>query len=413
MVLLGLPARFSIMTFAKFLAIVAILLFPIVATAADRTTIDRGRYLAVLGDCVICHTRKGAGTAPFAGGYPLHAAPGTVYSSNITPDRETGIGKWTPGQFHRALHDGISADGRHLYPAFPYAYFARLSRADSDALFAYLRTVKPVRYRPPRNRLVFPANIRGGMRVWNLLYLSGAAVKPDPSKSGDWNRGRDIVLGIGHCGACHSPKNFLFADTSGTSLQGNLVDGWFAPNLTGSKRDGLGDWSASDIEQYLKTGESRFSRAAGSMRDVVAQSTSRMTDADRRAVAAYLKSLPPVVLRAPHAPGPGTMRAGQATYVARCASCHGLEGRGTRAYPALARNTLVQAVDATTISRVILQGAEAARPDGYAMPAYPVLGDAALAALVTYIRNAWGNRAGSVSSKDVARLRHSLEELSH
>jgi len=396
---------------AKHLAIVATLLAPAVVAAPGHTAVDRGRYLAALGDCVVCHTRKEAGAPPFAGGLALHAAPGTVYSSNITPDKETGIGNWTPDQFHRALHEGIAADGRHLYPAFPYAYFARLGRADSDALFAYLRTVTPVRYRPPPNRLVFPANIRAGMRAWNLLYLSGAPLTPDPSKSKAWNRGRDIVLGIGHCGACHSPKNVLFADADGTSLQGNLVDGWFAPNLTGTKRDGLGDWTADDIARYLKTGENRFSRVAGAMRDVIAQSTSRMTDADRQAVAAYLKSLPPGTPAAPHAPDLAAMRAGQATYAARCASCHGLEGRGTRAYPALARNTLVQAGDATTISRVILQGAQAVQPDGYSMPAYPVLDDAELAALVTYIRNAWGNRAGPVSAKDVAKLKKALSAM--
>lgn len=380
-----------------------------VAAAEDKALIGRGRYLAALGDCVVCHTRKDADAPRFAGGYPLHAAPGTVYSSNITPDAETGIGKWTEGQFYRALHEGIAADGRHLYPAFPYAYFARSSRADSDALFAYLKTVKPVRYRPPRNRLVFPANIRGGMRVWNLLYLSGGALKSDTSKSAEWNRGNAIVTGIGHCGACHSPKNFLFADTEGMSLRGNFVDGWYAPNLTGTRRDGLGDWTKTDIVHYLKTGESRFARAAGSMRDVISQSTSLMTDADRAAVATYLKSLPASPLPAPHAPDAHAMASGRNIYVARCASCHGLGGLGTSDYPALAGNTLVQAQNPDTVLRIVLQGAQAVGPAKYSMPAFPVLGNAELANLATYVRNAWGNRAEPVSAKDVARFRRVLE----
>jgi mono/diheme cytochrome c family protein len=377
--------------------------------SAEPAAVARGKYLATLGDCAVCHTRQEAAAPPFAGGYPLHAAPGTVYSSNITPDKDTGIGKWTADQFYRALHQGIAADGRHLYPAFPYAYFARLSRADSDALFAYLRTVKPVRYRPPRNRLVFPANVRGGMRVWNLLYLSGGAFEPDATKSASWNRGKEIVTGIGHCGACHSPKNFLFADSGGTALRGNSVDGWFAPNLTGTKRDGLGDWTAADIAQYLKTGENRFSRTAGAMSDVVRQSTSRMTEGDRTAVALYLKSLPPSPSAAPHAPDLHAMQAGEALYAVRCAACHGLRGEGTKEYPALAGNTLVQTGDPDTVLRVILEGAQSIRPDGYSMPAFPVLSDAELADLSTYIRNAWRNRAEPVSAKDVGKLKKLLQ----
>jgi mono/diheme cytochrome c family protein len=378
------------------------------ARADDAATVERGHYLAILGDCVVCHTRTEAGAQPFAGGYALHAVPGTVYSSNITPDRETGIGNWNADDFYRALHDGVAKDGRHLYPAFPYAYFARLSHADSDALFAYVRTLKPIPYRPPRNDLIFPTNIRGGMRVWNMLYLSGGGFKPDPSKSASWNRGKEIVTGIGHCGACHSPKNFLFADTDGASLNGTLVDGWYAPNLTGTKRDGLGDWTAADIVEYLKTGQNKFARVAGAMRDVVQRSTSLMTDADREAVADYLKSLPAEKIHPTRPPNPEAMQAGEAVYVARCASCHGVSGKGDADYPALAANTIVQARDPSTVLRVILQGAQAIQPKGYSMPAFPVLKDRELADLATYIRNAWGNRGEPVTPKDAKALRKLL-----
>jgi mono/diheme cytochrome c family protein len=389
----------------RFLILLAILLS---GTARAETVQERGRYLAALGDCVVCHTRVEPRAPQYSGGYALHATPGTVYSSNITPDKATGIGDWNADDFYRALHEGVAKDGRHLYPAFPYAYFAKIGRADSDALFAYLRTVKPVHYRPPQNDLIFPADIRGGMRVWNMLYLSGGAFQPDPSKSASWNRGKEIVIGIGHCGACHSPKNFLFADTEGMSLNGNFVDGWFAPNLTGTKRDGLGDWSAADIVQYLKTGENKYARVAGAMSDVVTRSTSLMNDADREAIAEYLKSLPAAKAHPPQAPDPNAMQEGEAVYVARCASCHGVRGEGSSDYPALAGNTIVQARNPGTILHVIVQGAEAIQPNGYSMPAFPVLRDRELADLTTYIRNAWGNRAEPVTPKDAKALRKLL-----
>lgn len=388
---------------------IALLLSP--ARAAETQQVARGRYLATVGDCVICHTRPEPGSAEFAGGYPLHAAPGTVYSSNITPDRRTGIGTWTVDQFYRAMHEGIAADGRHLYPAFPYAYFAKLNRADTDAIFAYLRTVKPVSYRPPRNRLIFPANIRAGMAGWNALFLDSKPFRANPKKSARWNRGADLVTGVGHCGACHSPKNILFADKAGDNLQGNFVDGWFAPNLTPAKPDGLGGWSAQEIVQFLRTGRNRHAWSAGSMRQVIERSTSRMADSDLLAIAAYLKSLPPSAARAPHAPAARPMQDGEAIFVTRCSVCH--SRAHVRDYPALAKNTLVQSRDPRTLLRIILQGASSADTkqggSGFSMPAFPVLSDTELADVATYIRNSWGNRAEPVSASAVASLRDALK----
>lgn len=378
---------------------------------AQTPQVARGRYLATMGDCVICHTRPDAGSPKFAGGYALHAAPGTVYSSNITPDRNTGIGNWTVAQFYRAMHDGIAADGRHLYPAFPYAYFAKLSRADTDAIFAYLKTVTRIAYRPPRNRLIFPANIRAGMMAWNALFLDQAPFKPDVSKSRAWNRGAEIVTGLGHCGACHSPKNFLFANKAGDSLQGNFVDGWFAPDINNTPHEGLGDWSAQEIVQFLKTGRSAHAWAAGSMRQVVEESTSEMTGADLNAIAIYLKSLPPVAAKPPHAPDAKQMQAGQAIFVARCSICH--TRSSAQGYPTLAGNTLVQSRNPHTILRIILQGASTAATktagSGFSMPAFPVLSDRELADVATFIRNSWGNRAEPVSARDVKSLRKVLK----
>ena len=388
----------------------AFALAAVAAHADDSAQIARGRYLAIEGDCVVCHTRQDAGSPQYAGGYPLHAEPGTVFSSNITPDKDTGIGKWDADQFYRALHDGIAPGGRHLYPAFPYAYFSSLSRTDGDAIFAYLKTIKPVHYRPPHSDLIFPANVRTGMAFWNALYLSKKPFQSDKTKSTQWNRGAEIVTGIGHCGACHSPKNFLFADKPGTAMQGNVVDGWYAPNITGAKRDGLGDWSAQDIVQFLKTGRNAHAWVAGSMLPVVEDSTSQMTDSDLAAIAIYLKSYPAVAETKPPMPDAKQMAAGQAVFVARCTVCH--TQTSAQGYPTLVSNTLVQGRDPSTVLRIILQGAQSAKtvnkPAAFSMPAFPVLSDQELADVATYIRNSWGNRANPVSAGDVKTFRKSL-----
>lgn len=380
------------------------------AQAADTAQIARGRYLVTMGDCVVCHTRPQAAGAKFSGGYPLHAAPGTVYSSNITPDKQTGIGNWTADQFYRAMHEGIAADGRHLYPAFPYPYFAKLSRADTDAIFAYLKTVKPVSYRPPHNDLIFPANIRLGMAAWNALFLDKTPFKPNPSKSAEWNRGAEIVTGVGHCGACHSPKNFLFADRAGDSMEGNFVDGWFAPNLTDAKPDGLGGWTAREIVQFLKTGRNAHAWSAGSMTQVIEESTSRMTEGDLHAIATYLKSLRAVAPKPPKVPHAQQMQDGQAVFVERCSICH--TRSSAKGYPTLVHNTLVQSRNPDTVLHIILRGASPAKTKtggrGFSMPAFPVLSDRELADVATYIRNSWGNKASSVSVHDVKSLRRRL-----
>jgi mono/diheme cytochrome c family protein len=373
-------------------------------TSHGQSVVERGRYLATLGDCVICHTAPGDPTKPFAGGYPLHARFGTVYSTNITPDRQTGIGTWTPEQFYHAVHEGIGPGGQHLYPAFPYPYFATLSRADTDAIFAYLKTVKPIRRQPRPDALVFPANIRFGMTFWNALFYPQDHFRSDPSRAADWNRGGDLVHGIGHCGGCHSQKNFLFSDVGGKLLQGATADGWYAPDLTPG---GLGNWSVSDIEDFLRNGYNRFGAVTGAMQEVVRQSTSQWTESDRHAVAVYLKSLPRSGRSPSQHPEPSSdaMAAGRAVFVERCAICHA----DTRDYPSLAHNAIVSARDPATIIRVVLQGSQSVPaphgPIGFSMPAFPVLSDDDVAAVLTYIRNSWGSRAGPVTVKQVRAAR--------
>jgi mono/diheme cytochrome c family protein len=382
---------------------------PSVRAQSPSDEIGRGRYLATIGDCEICHTTPGASSKPYAGGYALHAYFGTVYSTNITPDRITGIGTWSKDQFYRALHDGLAADGHRLYPAFPYAYFTKLGRADSDALYAYLRTVAPVRYTPPPNKLIFPTNIRFGMTFWDWLFLDKSPVKPDPSKSAQWNRGAWLVNAPGHCGGCHTAKTFLFTDKPDRYLQGETIDGWFAPNLTGSQHTGLGQWSAADIEIYLKTGQNRFGRVVGAMQDVVRVSTSWMTDADRVAIATYLKSLPAAPEPPVRKPDDAAMQLGEAVFVQRCSVCHSAD---TRSYPALAANSVAMQRNPATLVRVILQGSQSVpapgKPAGFSMPAFPALSNAELAAVATYLRNTWGNCVGVVSESKVRQIRKQL-----
>lgn len=387
-------------------------IFILPAHAQDQ--VARGRYLATLGDCAGCHTAP-HGPA-FAGGLPFHAQFGTVYSTNITPDRDTGIGNWTAGQFYRALHEGIAADGKHLYPAFPYFYFNRVSRADSDALFAYLKTRTPVHREPTPNRLLFPFNIRAVMIFWNWLYLDRSRPKAPIGTSRQWRRGEYLVNGLGHCAACHTPKDPLFGDIKSKALTGAVVDNWFSANLTGNAIDGLGKWSHADLVTYLATGRNKYATAAGSMQEKVSSSASHMTDADRQAIATYLKSLAPHKMARSQAPEAGQMAAGEAVFAQHCKICHQppeepiQPGAGSLPdYPRLGGDTLILGRDPTTVLRIVLEGAASpVTPNGrttYSMPSFATLADDKIAAVVTYIRNSWGNRASPVPASVVKRLR--------
>ena len=400
--------------FASFLFTLALL----TNGARAETSVSRGRYLAILGDCAGCHT-KAHGSA-YAGGLPFRTQFGTVYSTNITPDRETGIGTWTADQFYRAVHEGIAADGHHLYPAFPYVYFSRLTRRDTDDLFAFLHSLKPVRQAPTPNQLIFPFNIRAGLIFWNWLYLPKAPPKIDPAAPAAWKRGEYIVNGLGHCAACHTPKDILFGDVTEKALTGGVVDNWHAADLTGNPHRGLGKWSQDDVAHFLATGRNKYATAAGNMQEKVSLSTSHMTEEDRAAIAIYLKSLSPSKTQAAETPAAAPMAKGEAIFVARCQACHQPPGQPDQPgpgplpdYPKLAGDTLILGRDPTTVARIILQGAESpVTPNGkntYSMPAFAALNDGQVAAVATYIRNSWGNRAGAVSPHAVKTLRAELQ----
>ncbi len=380
------------------------------AAEPSEETIARGQALVVAGDCAGCHTADPA--KPFAGGGRIATPFGGVYAPNLTPDRETGIGTWRDEDFVRALRLGVAPDGSRYYPAFPYPYFTKLTRDDILAIRAYLGTLDPVRKKTPPPEMLFPFNFRVGMRLWNWLYLQPGIIMPDQSKGAEWNRGRYLVEGLSHCGACHTPKNFLGADKHDQAFGGNRVERMFAPRLDAAARSGLKSWSAEDIAEYLQSGRNARSHAGELMSEVVAGSTSKMSDRDVKAIAAYLKSLPAGAAEPKvSAPAPAQMAAGEKVYRGACVACHELDGSSApRIYPPLPDNANLQSADPLSTLRIILDGAESMTtpraPNKGSMPAYAEkLSDQQIADVTTYIRNAWGNAAPAVTADEVAKAR--------
>ncbi len=373
----------------------------------------RGQYLVRAGDCISCHLREGG--EPFAGGLGLNTPFGVIYTSNITPDGATGIGNWSSDQFYRAMHDGKGAQGEDLYPAFPYPWFRLVSREDDDAIFAYLMSLPPVSYSPPNNTLSFPLNFRSSVGAWNAFFLENRNFQSDPEQSTEWNRGAYLVNGLGHCGGCHTPKNSFGADKSKQELHGGKLDNWVAPDLTSNTRIGLGDWSVDDITEFLASGRNAHAAAGGAMAEVISYSTSLMSDADRRAIAAYLKSQPASPSVASGTPGAGTMRRGAEIYSDACASCHLDNGIGqSRLFPPLGKDAMLQQPDPTGLEHLILAGTHigvsASRPSPLSMPSFAwKLTDQEIADVSTYIRNSWGNQAAPVTAASVSDLRKKLD----
>jgi mono/diheme cytochrome c family protein len=350
---------------------------------------------------------------PFAGGRPIETPFGVVVGANITPDPETGIGAWSDELFVRALREGKGHDGQLLYPAMPYPYYTKLTESDALAIRAYLNTVKPVRNAVVSNKLPFPFDVREGMAAWNALYFRSGEFKPDATKSTEWNRGAYLVEGLGHCGACHTPKSTLGGDDRGRAFQGYALQGWFAPNITNDNERGLGGWSVADIVAYLKNGHNMTTASTGIMAEEITLSSSHMTDADLTAIATYLKDQPGQTASQPPAVSASDprMAAGGAIYVDECTACHGPDGKGVPyLFPSLAGSPNVRSADPASLIRVLIEGARsvatAGEPTDPGMPSFAwKLSDDQAAAVLTYIRNAWGASAPAVDPRQVEQAR--------
>ena len=383
---------------------------------------EQGAYLARVGNCMQCHTAQGG--APYAGGRGIETPFGVVYSSNLTSDPDTGLGRWTSAEFWRALHHGRSRDGRLLAPAFPYTSYTQVARADADALFAFLQTV-PATVRPNRQHaLRFPYDTQLALAAWRTLFFRPGedSPVPPPAPSGldaqapAWQRGAYLVGGLGHCAACHTPRNAFGASLDARALGGGLipVQNWYAPALDVAAEAGVAHWPMQDVVALLKTGLAPQGSAIGPMAEVVFNSTQYLTDADAAAMALYLQSLPqrqaePKAVAA--APGAAVSARGAQVYEQQCAQCHGEQGEGKAgAFPALAGNRAVLMDDATNVLRVLLQGgylpATAGNPRPHGMPPFlQTLDDADIAAVASFVRSAWGNSAGRVATIGVHRAR--------
>jgi mono/diheme cytochrome c family protein len=393
---------------------------------ADPVEVARGAYLARVGDCAACHSVPGS--PAFTGGLPLRSPLGTIYSTNITPDRDTGIGSYSLQDFEHALRDGRTPSHR-LYPAMPYPSFAKTSDEDLRALYSYfMNGVTAVHRVPPKTDLPFPFSQRWAVGLWNLAFLDAGTYRSDPAHDARWNRGAYLVQGLGHCGACHTPRGIAYEEHGYTQdssryLTGGVNDHWLAPNLAGARATGLGDWSEADIVAFLKSGHAPGRMAFGPMSQVVSDSLQHLDDADLDAIANYLKAL------APHA-AEGSFRPetqGRATedwlatgdlhvpggglYNNFCVKCHQADGRGAAdKAPALAHSAVARALDPDSVIHILLSGGKPNPVTGVAaiepMPAFGgKFDDREIAEVASFVRRSWGNNAPPVTTREVTTMR--------
>ncbi|EJL84016.1 cytochrome c, mono- and diheme variants family [Polaromonas sp. CF318] len=393
---------------------------PVANAAPSDGLIARGAYLARAGNCQACHTAQGG--QAYAGGRGIATPFGTVFTSNLTPDDKTGIGGWSAAHFWRAMHNGRSRDGRLLYPAFPYTSYTQVTREDSDALYAYLRSLPPVVAPNLPHALRFPYQSQAALAVWRALFFSPGVYEPDAARGAEWNRGAYLVKGLGHCAACHTARNALGGSDQGLDLAGGLIpmQNWYAPSLASPYEAGVGDWDKQHIVSLLKNGVSPRASVTGPMAEVVQRSTQYLSDADLGAMAQFLKELPPSQTAPPEpaaikTQGESVQRAAK-LYEQHCAQCHGAKGEGiANAYPALAGNRAVTMGQASNLVQIVLNGGYAPATEGnprpFGMPPFVlVLNDADMGLVLTHIRQSWGNRASEITPLEVNRIRASSKQ---
>ncbi|CAG2155936.1 Gluconate 2-dehydrogenase cytochrome c subunit [Cupriavidus yeoncheonensis] len=383
--------------------------------------IVKGEYLARAGDCVACHTEPN--NPPFAGGRAMATPFGSLFVPNITPDDETGIGQWTADDFYRMMHTGVSRDGNLLYPAMPFASYTKVTREDSDAIYAYLMSVTPVKRKNHPHELRFPFNKRELLIGWRALYFKEGEFQPDPKQSVQWNRGAYLVQGLGHCAMCHTAINALGGSSESKEFEGGMIpnQNWYAPSLTSNREAGLGNWPLQDIVDLLQVGVSHRATVYGPMAEVVYNSLQYMTDEDVQAMAVYLQALPQRDTEPPpssqeHLVQPAVMENGRKIYQQQCVMCHAEDGKGhPPSFPPLAGNQSITMASPVNAIRMVLNGGYAPgtkkNPRPHGMPPFShALDDEQAAAVVTYIRVAWGNTGTPVAPPQVNALRKLLPE---
>lgn len=393
------------------------------ASLAAADPIARGEYLTRAADCVSCHTAPGA--KAYAGGRRFKLPFGNLYSPNITPDKETGIGDWSDNDFVRAMHAGIGRGGEHLYPAFPYTSYTLLTRGDVLAIKNYLFSLKPVRNAPPANDLQFPYNQRYLMFFWNLLFNPGHRFQPNIDQTAEWNRGAYLVEALGHCGDCHTPRNLLQGLKSSRKFAGATIEGWKAYNITPDPRTGIGAWSDDQLVRYLSSGHADGRGSAGGpMGEAVDNSLRFLVQDDVRAMSPYLRSVPPISEGIEVAANPGQPANSQASkttglggggdgvgwhvFAGACASCHNWDGRGVVSpYTSLIGSRSLNDPEAVNLTQVILHGSGLHTPHGPAfMPAFgKAYTDAEIAGLVTYVTGRFGAGTAPITPNDIAKRR--------
>jgi mono/diheme cytochrome c family protein len=393
----------------------------IAAPPASAALVARGRYIATAADCVACHTVEGG--QEYAGGRAFKLPFGTIYAPNITPDRDTGIGAWTDGQFVRAVRQGIGEHGEDLYPAFTYTSYAGMQVEDVVALKAYLMTLPAVRAKAPSNTLAFPFNQRRLMRFWKLLFLPRPGWKDDPGQPPEWNRGHYLITALGHCGECHTPRNLAYGMKSGSFLAGETMAGWTAWNITPSRGRGIGSWSEDDIVRYLRSGYAPgHAVAGGPMKEAVDYSLSKLSERDLRAMAVYLRSIKAkehgpsledqgAALRGSGFTRPASLAGpadGRRIFEGACASCHGWNGQGQQSpVAALVGRRSVLDPEATNVIQTVLHGGSVRTEHGRAfMPGFAeAYSDAEIAAVSNYVVSHFGGQTGKATPKRVAEAR--------
>ncbi|TXI11018.1 MAG: cytochrome c [Rhizobium sp.] len=402
--------------------------------ASSQDLLQHGEYVARLGDCVACHSTPKS--APFAGGLEMGTPLGSIFTTNITPDKETGIGNYTLADFDRAVRQGIARDGHRLYPAMPYPSYGKMSDDDIRALYAYfIGKVEPVQQANKLSDIKWPMNMRWPLALWNAVFTESGTYQPKTAGDDQWNRGAYLVQGPGHCGSCHTPRAITMAekaldDSSPLYLSGALLDGWYAPSLRGDTNTGLGRWTEDDIYAFLKNGRNGHAVVFGSMADAFNNSTQFMTDDDLKAISHYLKSLPgdPVRDGAPWQYDEEAAQnvslstreqvPGAQTFMAKCSFCHGPDGRGKQQWiPPLAGSAASLAKESASQINVTLNGSSRVVangiPDAYRMPPFrQQLSDQQIADVLTFVRSSWGNQGGPVAAGDVKSLRDHTDPAS-